>query len=181
MLLNAKDSCLLLIDVQEKLTPFIHEAEKIIKNCAWMMRLAQRLHVPVLVSEQYVKGLGPTIKELKELAPVENFMEKVHFSCAADATCLAKINLAEKNQVVLIGIESHVCVFQTAVGLHEAGKKIFVIYDAVSSRDPQDKKIAMKRLRHLGIQVISKEMAFFEWVHQAGTPEFKQLSQEFLK
>ncbi len=181
MLLSAKDSCLLLIDVQEKLIPFIHDAEKIIDNCAWLMRVAQRLQVPVLVSEQYVKGLGLTVKILRDLAPAENFMEKIHFSCAADKTCMAKINLAEKKQVVVIGIESHVCVLQTAIDLHEKGKQVFVVYDAVSSRDPQDKKIAMKRLRHLGIQVISKEMAFFEWVHQAGTPEFKQLSQEFLK
>jgi nicotinamidase-related amidase len=146
-----------------------------------MMRLAQRLQVPVLVSEQYVKGLGATIKELKELAPAENFMEKVHFSCAADPTCMAKINLAEKNQVVLMGIESHVCVLQTAIGLLGQGKQVFVVADAVGSRDPHDAELARARLRQLGIQVISKEMAFFEWVHQAGTPEFKQLSQEFLK
>lgn len=181
MLLNAKDSCLLLIDVQEKLTPLIHESEKLIKNCRWMMQLAQRLNVPVMVSEHYSKGLGRTIPELKSLAPVENFMEKVHFSCAADTNCLSKINLAEKNQIVLIGIETHVCVLQTAIGLHEKGKQVYVVADAVGSRDPQDKKLALKRMQHLGIQIVSKEMVFFEWLYQAGTPEFKQLSQEFMK
>jgi nicotinamidase-related amidase len=181
MLLQAVDSCLLLIDVQEKLTPLIYESEALIKNCDWMMRLAQRLQVPTLVSEHYPKGLGFTVKPLNSLAPAENFMEKVHFSCVADKACLSKIKFAEKNQIILIGIEAHVCVLQTAIGLKEQGKQVFVVADAVGSRDLQDKKLALKRMRQLGIQIISKEMAFFEWIHQAGTPEFKQLSKEFLQ
>jgi nicotinamidase-related amidase len=181
MLLNAKNSCLLLIDVQEKLTPFIYKSEELIKNCRWMLQVAARLNIPALASEQYPSGLKPTLKELSDLVPTENFMEKVHFSCTADKDCLAKINLLEKSQIVLIGIEAHVCVLQTAIGLHAANKQVFIVADAVGSRNPYDAELAFARMRQLGIQVISKEMAFFEWVHQAGTAEYKQLSQDFLK
>lgn len=182
MLLNAKDSCLILVDVQEKLIPFIYQHEKLIANCRWMMQAAERLQVPVIISEQYPKGLGLTVKSLRELVSNQNyFMEKIHFSCAADAACLAKINTLARRQIVLIGIEAHVCVLQTALGLKNAGKEVFVVADAVNSRQPQDAELALARMRAAGISIISKEMALFEWLEKAGTELFKQLSKEFLR
>lgn len=181
MLLSRKNSMLLLVDVQEKLISKIINHEQLVKNCKWLMEIAKRLHVPVLVSEQYPKGLGPTVPTLRELVSNDQVMEKLHFSCAADNGCVKRIDELHRSQIVIIGIEAHVCVLQTAIDLHEQGKQVFVVADAVSSRSDSDKKLALKRLRSLGIQIISKEMAVFEWLHQSGTPEFKQISQEFLR
>ncbi len=182
MLLTAKDSCLLVIDVQEKLIPFIHESEALIANCRWMMQVAQQLNIPILISEQYPKGLGNTVADLRDLVHDEkHFMEKLHFSCTENAKCLAKIRATKRKQVVLIGIETHVCVLQTAIGLKEQNKEVFVVADAVGNRHPYDATLAIERMRALGIQIISKEMALFEWAYQAGTETFKHLSREFLR
>jgi len=182
MLLTAKNSCLLVLDVQEKLIPAIHDAKRVIANCHWMIQVAQKLNVPVLISEQYPKGLGPTVEELRnQVIDNKYFMEKVHFSCAADAKCLSKIRALKRKQVVIIGLETHVCVLQTAIGLKQKGKEVFVVAGAVGNRNPFDAELAFARMRSLGIHIISKEMALFEWMHQAGTELFKQMSREFLR
>lgn len=181
MLLDAAQSCLLLIDVQEKFIPALQNAEETVKNCRWLIQVAQRLNVPVVASEQYPKGLGHTVAELRELFTDEQLMTKLHFSCTADPSCIAKINAIQRQQIVLIGIESHVCVLQTAIGLRQLGKEVFVVADAVTSRNLYDKKMALKRMRSEGVQIITKEMALFEWLHQSGTDLFKQMSKEFLR
>lgn len=182
MLLDAKNSCLLVVDVQEKLIPFIHESERLIANCLWMMRVAQKLKIPILISEQYPKGLGLTVHQLRDLVTDKKFfMEKLHFSCTEDTKCLSKIRSLKRKQIVLIGIETHVCVLQTAIGLKEKGKEVFVVADAVGNRHPYDAELALARMREFGVQIISKEMALFEWMHRAGTEMFKQLNREFLR
>jgi len=182
MLLSAKTSCLLVVDVQEKLMPAIHEARRVITNCQWMIQVAQQLKVPVLVSEQYPKGLGPTVEELRHLV-IDNkfFMEKLYFSCADDVKCLNKIRAVKRKQVVIIGLETHVCVLQTALGLKKKGMDVFVVADAVGNRHPYDAELALTRMRAGGVHIITKEMALFEWVQRAGTEIFKQLSREFLR
>lgn len=181
MLLNAEKSCLLLVDVQEKLLPAIHNHEQLLSNCRWMLQVAEILQIPVLVSEQYPKGLGPTVEPLKKLVPPDVYVEKLHFSCADDENCLKRINALDRPQIVIIGIETHVCVLQTALGLLMEDKEVYVVADAVGNRNPNDAVLALERMRAAGVEIISKEMALFEWVHQAGTPEFKQLSKEFLR
>lgn len=180
MLLNANRSCLLVIDVQEKLIPAQHEAEILLKNCHWLMQAAQKLQIPILLSEQYPKGLGLTVNTLRELVNENNIMTKLHFSCTADTDCMCKIVATQREQIVVIGIEAHVCVLQTAIGLLQAGKQVFVVADAVTSRNLADKKLALKRLQALGVQIVSKEMVLFEWLHQSGTELFKQVSRELL-
>ena len=181
MLLDPKNSCLLVVDVQEKLVHAVHESTQLIKNCLWLLNVANRLRIPILISEQYPRGLGRTLPELLSLVPAEQVMEKVHFSCTASPSCAPFLEKVAVRQFVLIGIESHVCVLQTAIGLLEAGHQVFVVADAVSSRSVQDKELALARMRALGIQIVSREMLLFEWVQQAGTPEFKQLSKDFLQ
>jgi len=182
MLLNSDHSCLLVIDVQEKLIPFIHEHEHVVENCRWMIQVAQKLDIPVLVSEQYPKGLGATVEELRELIPdPDDYIEKLHFSCTEDAGCLAEIQATKCSQFVLIGVETHVCVLQTALGLVDLGKEVFVVADAVGNRHPYDAEFAIARLRAAGVHIITREMALFEWAYQAGTDTFKQLSREFLR
>lgn len=179
-LIKADQSCLLIIDVQEKLIKAIHEAQTVIDNCAWLIQVATLLEVPVLLSEQYPRGLGKTVEKIRQLIKPELTMEKVHFSCVASPECLPRLQAITQPQIVVAGIETHVCVLQTAMNLLDLNKEVFIVADAVSSRRLSDKELALSRLRHAGIQIVSKEMVLFEWAHQAATPIFKQLSQQFL-
>jgi nicotinamidase-related amidase len=180
MLLNKDDSILLLIDVQEKLTPFVLDNEAFIAQCEWMLKLARKMDVPILVSEQYPKGLGPTHEQLRAYFSHEECVDKVHFSCMSDANYVQRLKQFHKKQLVLIGIEAHVCVLQTALEMKQQGFDVFVVVDAVSSRGEQNLKYGLKRMKQDGVHLVTSEMVFFEWLKKAGTPEFKELSKEFL-
>lgn len=181
MLLNREDSGLLLIDVQEKLTPLVKNSDELVKHCEWLINLAQDLKVPVLVSEQYSKGLQATVAPLNRLIKEKNCFDKVYFSCFRDEKFKEYFKTLPQKQWVLIGIETHVCVMQTALDLKKAGYEIFVVIDAVSSRSEQDHRYGLKRMKQNGVQLVTSEMVFFEWVGKAGTPQFKALSQTYLK
>ncbi len=180
MLLNKEDSLLLLIDVQEKLTPAVINSEALISQCEWLLKLARKLSVPILVSEQYPKGLGTTEASLKHYFDPQDCIDKVHFSCMSDANYTQRLKQFHKKQLILIGMEAHVCVLQTALEMKEHGFDVFVVVDAVSSRGAQNIKYGLKRMQQAGVHLITSEMVFFEWVRKAGTPEFKELSKEFL-
>ena len=181
MLLNKEDSILLLIDVQEKLTPAVLNCNQFITRCEWLLKLARKMGVPLLVSEQYPKGLGATIEALSPYFSQEECAEKVHFSCMSDTGYVRRLKQFNKKQLILIGIEAHVCVMQTALEMKEADFDVFVVVDAVSSRNELDLKYGLKRMKQDGIHLITSEMVFFEWVRKAGSPEFKALSKEFLQ
>jgi nicotinamidase-related amidase len=181
MLMKAEKSCLLVIDIQQKLTPHVRKYQQLIVNCQWLMKLARELDIPLLISEQYPSGLGATIEEIKEMGRDVDVIDKVHFSCCADDACNTRINALGKEQVIIIGIEAHVCVLQTALDLKAQGKEVFVVTDCVSSRSELDQKFAFERMSNQGVTLVTREMVFFEWIHQAGTVRFKALSNEFLK
>lgn len=177
MLLDASQSVLLVIDIQERLAPAIHQADRVVERTRTLLSAAATLALPVLVTEQYPKGLGPTVAPVREaLGTVEAF-EKVHFSCAAAPGFLERIAATGRTQVVLVGTEAHVCVLQTAIGLAGTAVTPYVVADAVSSRDPWQADLALARMRQAGVQVVSTEMVLFEWMHQAGTPAFKAISK----
>lgn len=173
MLLEAARSVLLVVDVQARLLPAMAEPDLVTGNSAKLVAAAKRLTIPVLVSEQYPKGLGPTIDALAGAGAV---LAKMSFSCAADPGIAEAIERTGKRQIVLCGIESHVCVLQTALGFKAKGYDVAVVWDAVSSRKLADKELAAARLRHAGVWLVGTEMAIFEWLGVAGTPEFKELS-----
>ncbi len=181
MLLNKDDSLVLLIDVQEKLLPAVINKEALVQRCEWLLRLAQQMHVPVMTSEQYSQGLGRTVEQLLPYVDAKRCFEKVCFSCAKQADYLQCLNNMRKNQLILIGMEAHVCVLQTAMEVKELGFDVYVVVDAVSSRHELDLKYGLKRMKQEGIHLITAEMVFFEWVRLAGTPEFKALSKQFLQ
>lgn len=182
MLMQKELSGLLLIDVQEKLTPHVKDAEQLVEQCAWLIRLANTLKIPVLVSEQYPKGLGKTVEPLRQLASPYEPYEKVHFSCYQDEVLVRKWKQLHKKQFILIGIETHVCVLQTALDiLQHSDNEVFVVVDAVSARSELDHKYGLKRMKQAGAQLVTREMVFFEWVEKAGSSEFKSLSQMFLR
>ncbi len=176
MLIQAEQSALLVVDIQTKLLPAMAAPDPVVSNTARLMRAATRLGVPLLVSEQYPKGLGPTVPELAALAPVGAVLEKNAFSCAGDAGIVAKVGSLGRSQLVLCGIESHVCVLQTAIGFRALGYAVFVAWDATSSRREADRDLAAARLRAEGVALVGTEMALFEWLGKAGTPEFKEIS-----
>ena len=181
MLLKREESCLLLIDVQERLAPLVRNSESLIARCQWLVRLAQELDVPQLVSEQYPGGLGATVGPLLDLVSQNEVIDKVHFSCLGAQAFKQRLTKLNKKQLVLIGIETHVCVLQTALDLLEAGYEVFVVVDAVSSRAELDYKYGLKRMKQDGVHLVTSEMVFFEWVKQAGTAQFKALSKAYLQ
>lgn len=179
MLLSVKRSTLLIIDLQEKLAPAVHDLKRVLANVKILLTAARALEVPVLASEQYSKGLGPTLPEISALlsptAPPQ-VVEKTHFSCLAEPGFVEFLTPAPRDQIVLAGIEAHVCVLQTALDFKAMGRDVFVVADACSSRTQANADLAYKRMRKNDIDVVSTEMVVFEWLHQAGNPAFKALS-----
>ncbi|MCR6628767.1 MAG: hydrolase [Magnetospirillum sp.] len=175
MLIDPQASSLLIVDVQENLGPVMADPRAVYRNCALLLRAAARLGIPVTVSEQYPKGLGPTLGELRELLPEGAVLEKLHFSCAADAGIAARLAGLDRPQVVVAGIEAHVCVLQTALGLKAAGYQVFVAGDACSSRLAANHQSALARMAANGVEVAATESVVFEWLQRAGTAEFKDL------
>lgn len=176
MLLSADRSALLVIDIQERLLPAVQEPERVVARTRILLQAAAALKVPVFASEQYSKGIGRTVAPVAELLPESACFEKITFSCAGEPAIMAALNAAGRDQIVLCGIESHVCVLQTALALRALGRDVYVVADAVSSRNPRDMELGLARMAQDGIRMISSEMAVFEWMARAGTPIFKQLS-----
>lgn len=180
MLLDRARAQLLVVDVQERLLPAMHDGDAMVERCAVLMQAAQRLGIPVTVSEQYRKGLGPTVPRLDNIKGDAVVMEKMHFSCSADPAMAAHVegvSRSGRSQLVICGIEAHVCVTQTALGFKAMGLPVSVITDAVTSRRPESMRTAMDRLSAAGVTLANTEMAVFEWLHQAGTPAFKDLAK----
>lgn len=180
MLMDAENGSLLVVDVQDKLLHHVHGWQSLLQNVIWLVRVARKVGVPVMATEQYPKGLGHTAPELARELPEGTVADKVHFSCAA-ARCLPGLPGSGRPQVVICGMESHVCVLQTAIELKASGKAVFVVGDSVGSRSPSDKVFALDRMRDHGIEIVSREMVAFEWLRLAGTPLFKEISLEFLR
>lgn len=180
MLIDPDRSLLLVIDVQDRLLPAVCEPELLLKNCRWLLEIADYLKVPVLGTEQYPQGIGHTAECLNALIPANAMLEKNHFSCASDPDCAAAIEARLPGQVVIIGIEAHVCVLQSALELCQS-RDVFVVADCIASRKPQDKALAIERMRQAGIQIVSREMVAFEWMRKAGTDSFRHISRNYLR
>jgi nicotinamidase-related amidase len=179
-LIHADRSALLVIDMQERLLPHIHDWQRVYGHVDWLVQVAQRIGVPVAATEQYPKGIGPTFAPLAARLPAGSVGAKMHFSCVAGG-CLPGLLGIERPQLVVCGIESHVCVLQTVLELAASGKQVFVVEEAVGSRDPQHKALALERMRQAGIAIVCCEMVAFEWLAQAGTDVFRDVSKNFIK
>jgi nicotinamidase-related amidase len=179
-LIRAETSALLIVDVQARLLPAIHDGPRVLANCVWLAQVAQRLDVPVIASEQYPQGLGHTAPELAVVLPPEGVRTKVHFSCVADK-CFEDVPAWRRPQIVVAGTEAHVCVLQTVLDLAARGTKVFVVADAIGSRRTEDRDLAIARFRQHGIDVVSREMVAFEWLHRAATDVFRAVSREFIR
>lgn len=178
MLLSRNRSQLLIVDVQAKLLPAMSD-QRAIERCIRLVRAAKALAVPITFSEQYPQGLGHTVEPLLEALENEGeVIEKVEFSCLANGVLrgrLQELRRHGRSQVVIGGMESHVCVLQTAIDLAHHGFEAFVVVDAVSSRDEASRRAALARLLKAGVEVVNSEMVVFEWLGKAGTAEFREL------
>lgn len=175
-LLSRKESRLLIVDVQEKLVPKIVNLERMLANCRLLIQGAKILEVPVFATEQYPKGLGHTVGQLRELLDAPP--EKLRFSCAEVLDWGTAAEQGDNRyQIVVAGMEAHVCVMQTVLDLLGSGFQVFVAADAISSRAELDWKIALDRMADGGATIVTTESVLFEWCEVSGTPEFKQISQ----
>ncbi|MCX8101020.1 MAG: isochorismatase family protein [Geminicoccaceae bacterium] len=175
-LLRRDDCLLLLVDVQERLAAAMPEREQVIGRCRLLAEAARRLAVPVIASEQYPKGLGPTVPGLAASLGNAPRLEKLSFSCALEPAIVEAVRASGRRTLVLGGMEAHVCVLQTALGFRALGAEVAVVADAVASRREESRILALERLREAGCQVVDCEMVLFEWLERAGTPEFKAIS-----
>jgi nicotinamidase-related amidase len=180
MLLDADRSVLLIVDLQERLLPAIQEGTRVLEHCLWLVRLAQRMQVPVVASEQYPSGLGRSVPILREVLPAAAFVEKLFFSCLGEGALRAHPEY-HRAQWIVAGTEAHVCVMQTVLDLGAAGKNVFVVSEAVGSRNPLDRDLALARMRRSGAEIVSREMVAFEWLKRAGTDLFRQISRDFIR
>ena len=167
----------LIVDIQERLVPVMEENEQFVENCIKLIQGLQILGLPLLVTQQYTKGLGETIPEIKSVIKDFQYIEKKDFSCFDQPEVAEKLALSGVKNVVICGIESHVCVLQTAIDLKDSGFVPIVVMDCVSSRSFDNMDLASERFRYEGIMMTSLESILFELTRSASSAEFKEISK----
>jgi nicotinamidase-related amidase len=172
---RAGDSALVVIDCQERLWKVITDAEALERQLAILVRGARILQVPVIVTEQYPKGLGPTVQGLKDAAGDAPVLEKMTFSCAGDDGFQSRLRGLERATIVVCGVEAHICVMQTALDLLADGYAVQVVADGVGTRAPANRDIALGRLEQAGAVITCVESLLFEWMERCDVAAFKQI------
>lgn len=173
MRIERENAVALVIDYQEKLVPVMHEKETLIQNSTILLAGLRQLGVPMIVTQQYTKGLGITVQEIREAMESDDYIDKISFT----AFDCVKEQILGKKFVIVCGIEAHICVLQTVVDLAEAGYIPVVVEDCISSRKPNDKKIALKRMQEEGAMITTYESILFELLKVAGTDESKRIQR----
>ncbi len=175
--LDKEDTVLLIVDIQEKLAAVMTEKDKVVRNNLHLIELAKMISMPVMVTEQYPKGLGPTVAEIRSALPFYRPIEKITFDCCGQPPFLEELKEHSKRNVVLTGMETHICVLQTCIGLLKGGINVHIVQDAVCSRTRENWKTGVEFMREAGAVVTSTETALFQLLKVAGTEEFKKISQ----
>jgi len=175
--LAAENCALLVIDIQEKLLPPIHENQRLVKNSQLLIRLARILKIPVLVTTQYEKGLGKTVAEVASLLPEQTVYDKQEFSCFAnEGFCAAAKALPQQRKTLLLcGMETHICVLQTALGALAQDYTVHVAADGVGSRSELNWNIGLDRMRAAGAVISSTETILYELLGGSGGPAFREM------
>jgi len=173
---NPRTTAFVLVDVQDKLFPHIHDNQRIVDNANTLLESAYLLESPIIVTEQYPKGLGHTVQDI-QVPSTGTYVEKVAFSCTDSDQFMDHLKRLDANTLVLFGIESHICVTKTALGAMDAGYDVHVVADGVSSRTAENKQIGIERMRQSGAFIASTEMILFQMLDMAGTDTFKKISK----
>lgn len=172
-------SLLLCVDIQQRLCAAMPKdgLVQLVRNAARLIEGAKILGVPLIVSEQYRRGLGTTIPELTDLfSPATTNLEKLEFSVWASTELAAAIAATGRTQIIVMGMETHICVYQTVRDLLHVGYKVHVPHDAICSREPENARVGLVLAERAGAVVSATETILFDWLHRAGTPEFKAIS-----
>ena len=174
-LLRRQDTCLLVIDVQERFRAHIDGFEEMVKNIVILVKVANILRLPIVLTEQSPQKLGPSVKGITAEIDVPIIIAKNSFSCCQEQSFVKHLQELKRKQILTAGIETHVCVNQTVHGLLNLGYQVHLAIDAISSRQPINKKAGMKKMLHSGAIISSVELATLELLETADNPEFKQI------
>lgn len=180
MRMQAARSVLLVVDLQGRLLPAIDGGEAVLTNAAWLADVAAALGVPALATEHCPDAIGLTEPGLRARFAPERIVAKTHFSAVTEGALLQAPD-AGRPQWIVCGAEAHVCVQQTVLDLLAAGREVFVVDEAVGSRRPRDKALALERMRQHGAGIVSREMVAFEWLERAGTEVFRDVLKRFIR
>ncbi len=174
-LLDKEHTGIVLVDVQKKLMAVMGKKERVIENISKLLHLSRVYHLPVILTEQYPKMIGPTIPEIKEVLPSYDPIEKMDFNCCAVELFNNRLESTRLKHIILLGVESHVCVFQTCVTLLEREYNVQVAKDAVDSRTDENWHVGLELMREAGAVITSTEAIIFQILKRAGTKEFKEM------
>lgn len=178
MRIKAEDTMALVIDFQERLIPVIYNNEKLLKNTEILLEGFNILEIPTIITQQYTKGLGMTVEEIKNIYHSDfEYLEKLTFSSYNDKNIKEIIDQQNKKNIIICGIEAHICVLQTVIDCKEAGYQVIVVEDCISSRKENDKAIALQRFQHEGVIITTYESILFELTRIAGNNKFKAISK----
>lgn len=176
-LLEKGEAVLVIVDIQDRLAVVMEERQRVITNCLHLIEAACLMKIPILLTEQYPKGLGPTVPELRDVLSDILPMEKLAFSCCREAHFMEKLSSLRRRQVIMTGMETHICILQTTLGLLQEGYDVHVVSDAVCSRTIENYRTGLEFLRDAGAAVTCTETVLFQLLQQAGTEEFKIISK----
>ena len=175
--LSKEDAVLAVVDIQERLAVVMSEKEKVVNNALHLIEAAKLLSIPVILTEQYSKGLGQTVGEIREALPSYHPVEKLTFSCCGEPAFLKALASTGKKKIILCGMETHVCVLQTCIGSLKEGYTVHAVSDAICSRSKENFKTGIEFMRDAGAVISGTETVLFQLLERAGTEEFKTISK----
>ena len=176
-LMHPENVCLQIIDVQQSLMSKIKEADKVVDNIGLLINCAKIFGMSIVANTQYKKGLGPYVADVESLLENISHIDKTEFNAAANSETASFLDglPSEVDTIILVGVETHICIYQTAMGLLAKGLNVWVVTDAVSSRNRDDHQVGLQRLQSMGVCLGSSEMLVYELLGKAGSPEFKKI------
>jgi len=175
--IDKQDTTFLIVDIQEKLAAVMTEKDRVVRNNLHLIELAKMIQMPVMVTEQYPKGLGATVAEVREAVPSYQPVEKMTFDCCGQPAFLQELKEHTRKSVILTGMETHICVLQTCIGLLKAGINVHVVQDAICSRTKENWAAGIEFMREAGAVITCTETVLFQLLKVAGTDEFKAISK----
>ncbi len=175
--LDRHESVLVIVDIQERLAAVMEKREDVVSNTIHLIEAAKLLDVPVILTEQYPKGLGPTVPEIKKALASYDPIEKIMFGCCGEPKFMTVLSAARKQKVILAGMETHVCVLQTCLGLLRDEYPVHVVSDAICSRSDDNFRTALEFVRDAGAVITCTETVLFQLLEKAGTDEFRAISK----
>lgn len=174
-LLDSKNTAMLVVDVQEKLMPVMERKERVVENIRILLQLAETFRLPVILTEHHVRWLGPTVPEIKEVLPSYEPITKMHFNCSDVDVFNERLGSGGFENIILTGVESHICIFQTCVSLVGKGYRVHVPQDAIDARTDENWRVGLDLMKGAGAFVTSTETVIYQILKQAGTMEFKKM------